>query len=85
MASLEERVAAIEARNRTVEMEKAWETSPVRKVVIMVLTYLVVSAYLIAIEVERPFVNAIVPVVGFYLSTLAVGGIKRYWIRRRSG
>lgn len=81
--SLEERVALIESRNEKVEADKAWETSWVRRVSIMVLTYFVVVAYLYFVEHVDPWINAIVPVIGFLLSTLTVQVIKNIWLRSR--
>lgn len=77
---VEERLAAIEARNQRVEYDKAWETSWTRRISIMLLTYLVVAAYLhFVVEIE-PWVNALVPVIGFLLSTLTVSLLKKRWI-----
>jgi len=82
---LEARVSALEARNKRVEMDKTWETSATRKVAIIVVTYLVVLAFLFIIKNDKPFINAIVPSLGFFLSTLVVGGLKRHWIKLRRG
>lgn len=81
--SLEERVALIESRNEKVEADKAWETSWVRRLSIMVLTYFVVVAYLYFVVRIDPWINAIVPVIGFLLSTLTVQVIKNIWLRNR--
>lgn len=84
MNSLEQRVENIERRNRRVEFEKAWEVSIARKAAIAVLTYIVVSLFFLIIKVERPFVNAIVPSLGFLLSTLSLSFLKRLWINKQS-
>jgi hypothetical protein len=81
--SIEERLEIIEARNKKVEADKAWETSWVRRVSIMVLTYFVVVAYLHFVVRIDPWINAIVPVIGFLLSTLTVQIIKNLWLRTR--
>jgi hypothetical protein len=80
---LETRIVAIEQRNKRVEMDKAWEGSIARKSAIIVLTYLVVLCFLTIIKNNKPFINAIVPSMGFFLSTLAVGDLKKYWIKRQ--
>lgn len=79
MKSLEERVGAIEERNKKVEQDKAWETSWTRRLSISVLTYCVVAGYLFMIGNDRPLINALVPAVGFLLSTLLLKGIKGTW------
>ncbi|MGB4759621.1 MAG: hypothetical protein WBP26_06225 [Candidatus Saccharimonadales bacterium] len=80
---LESRIAALESRNQRVEADKAWETSWVRRIGIMVLTYLVVVCYLHFVIHINPWLNAIVPVVGFFLSTLTLEVLKKYWINKR--
>lgn len=80
--NLEQRVSAIEGRNRRVELDKAWEQSGVRKLIVALLTYAVVTVYLYAIRIPHPFLNAIVPSLGFYLSTLALNAAKVWWIKR---
>lgn len=79
MKSLEERVAAIEGRNRTVEIDKRWETSWTRKLLIIVFTYTLLGSYMWAIGVTEPLLNAIIPTVGFTLSTLSLGYFRKVW------
>lgn len=82
--SIEERLQVIEDRNRRVEDDKAWETSWIRRGGIMVLTYIVVVAYLqIVIKADDVWINALVPVIGFTLSTLTLSLIKRTWLSSR--
>lgn len=71
----------IKARNQRVEADKAWETSWTRKLLIVLLTYIVVVSFFRVAELPRPFINAIVPVVGFALSTLTVRAIKTWWLK----
>lgn len=77
------RIETLEARNSRVEGDKAWETSWVRKFSIMVLTYVVVVFYLEFVVHISPWVNALVPVIGFFLSTLTVSLLKAEWLRYR--
>jgi len=79
-----DRISTIEERNARVEMNKAWEGSFTRRGLLVLFTYLAVGLYLSAINVDRPWVNAIVPSVGFLLSTLTLPFFKRRWIRTRS-
>jgi hypothetical protein len=80
---LEQRIATIEGRNRKVELDKAWETSATRRIIILAATYLVLGCYLWAIEVPHPWLNAIGPTVGFALSTLVLSPARKWWERRR--
>ncbi|MFZ1812782.1 MAG: hypothetical protein WAU02_04710 [Candidatus Saccharimonadales bacterium] len=79
MKNFEKRIAAIEARNRKVELDKAWETSWTRRIAIALLTYVVVCMYLAFVIHIDPWLNALVPVVGFILSTLALERVKKIW------
>ena len=78
-SDIEERIHKIEERNKRVETDKAWETSNTRKFFIALFTYLSISLYMYAININRPWLNAIIPTVGFLLSTLSIPFIKKYW------
>lgn len=77
--SLEKRITKIESRNRKVEFDKAWETSSTRKVLLVVSTYSLMTIFMYVIKVERPFVSAIIPTLGYILSTLSLPFVKRLW------
>lgn len=82
ITQLEKELAEIKQRNKRVEKEKAWETSIARKITVALITYLFVSLVFIVLQNERPFVNAIIPVVGYLLSTLSVTLIKNKWLEK---
>jgi hypothetical protein len=75
-----EEIEIIKKRNRKVELDKAWEISRTRRAVIMVLTYLVACSWLIHLGSEKPFLNALVPVGGYFISTLSLSFVKEWWI-----
>lgn len=79
--NLEQRVKKIEERNKRVELNKGWETSLTRKVLISIFTYLSIALYLKFIVRIDPWINAIVPTVGFLLSTLTLSYFKGLWER----
>jgi polyferredoxin len=72
----------IKARNKRVEVDKAWETSWTRKLLILILTYIVIVIFFSVSKLGNPFVNAIVPTIGFFLSTLTIPFFKGWWIRK---
>lgn len=76
---LEKEILLIKTRNKRVEIDKAWEISWVRKILLMIFTYLAISFYLRAINIDKPWLNAIVPSVGFLLSTLTLPFFKKIW------
>jgi len=72
-------IREIQKRNALVEQDKRWETSAARKTLLILFTYLTIGFYLSAIKVENPWVNAIVPAIGFFLSTLTLPFFKSMW------
>ena len=84
MASIEKRLEAIEERNKRVELDKSWETSLTRKIIIVVLTYITIVLFFIVAGLPNPFVNSIVPTAGFMLSTLSLPYFKRLWLRYKN-
>ncbi len=78
-----QRIARLEARNARVEADKSWETSWLRRGSIMVLTYLTVVFYLHFVIHINPWINALVPVIGFFLSTLTVSSLKKRFIAKQ--
>lgn len=74
-------IEIIKRRNMRVEAEKAWETSMARKILIALLTYIVIVIFFISLGFNKPFINAIVPTLGFLISTLSLSIIKKYWIK----
>ena len=80
MEDLDKRVEKIEERNKRVELDKAWEISWTRKLLITGLTYLSIVLFFYFADLPRPFLNSIVPATGFVLSTLSLSFFKKLWI-----
>lgn len=76
---LEEEIQKIKERNAEKDEHKAWETSLFRNFLIAILTYFVMVLLMGSIGVEEPEVNAIVPTLGFLLSTLSLSIFKSLW------
>ena len=83
--NLEKRIEEIEARNKKVEADKAWKTSFTRRILLITFTYLSIGFYLNAINIKDPWLNAIVPSIGFLLSTLTLPFFKNLWLKKRGG
>ncbi|MEM3116468.1 MAG: hypothetical protein QXD63_00855 [Candidatus Pacearchaeota archaeon] len=81
MNNIEKRLEAIEQRNKKAELDKAWETSWPRKIIIAILTYITIVLFFFVAQLPKPFINSIVPTAGFVLSTLSLPFFKRLWIR----
>ena len=82
MEKLEEKIQKIEERNQQVEADKAWETSWIRRILLTIFTYLAIAVYMWAVDILRPWLNAVVPAVAFMLSTLTMPFFKKLWLKR---
>ena len=80
MKELEERITNIEKRNKRVELDKKWETSFIRRLLICILTYIVVVIYSYLVsKTNSIFLSSLVPVIGFALSTLSLRLCRKLW------
>lgn len=76
------RIERIENRNKRVEADKAWETSYTRRGLLIVFTYLSIGVYMWVIEIDNPWLNAVIPSLGFLLSTLTLPFFKDWWLKK---
>jgi len=79
LQQLKNEIKEIKERNARVEADKAWETSLFRKVLIAILTYIVIVLFFLVAELPKPFINPIVPTLGFLLSTMSISFFKSLW------
>ncbi len=84
LESLQNDLDALKERNAKVEAEKAWETSSLRIGAIVILTYAVAVLLMISLGTSRPFFAALMPMVGFFLSTQTLPVLQRWYLRRRA-
>jgi len=80
---LREEIIKLKERNKRVEADKAWETSWTRRIMIIILTYLVIVIFFSFAGLPKPFINSIVPAIAFTLSTLSLPFFKEVWIKKR--
>lgn len=84
MSEIEEiknKISLLEERNKRVEKDKEWERSYARRILLILFTYLAIGFYLQAININNAWLNAIVPAVGFLLSTLTLPFFKELWLK----
>ena len=74
-------IELIKERNKRVETDKAWETSKTRRAIIALMTYLIIVIFLYVIGVPEPWFVALVPTIGYVLSTLTLPFFKRFWLK----
>lgn len=82
MESLQEGIVKILERNQRVEADKAWETSWFRRLTITILTYIIALWWMWSIKVPDWYLAAFIPTGGYFLSTLTLPVIKRWWLKR---
>ena len=81
ITDLEKEINKLKERNKRVELDKSWETSFTRRAILIIFTYLAIGLYLNAIHIENAWLSAIVPSIGFLLSTLTLPYFKNLWIK----
>lgn len=79
---LESEVEEIRVRNCRVESDKAWELSRSRVLLLLILTYLLTSLVFWIIGVQYFLLNALIPTLGYYLSTQSLPFVKKWWLSR---
>lgn len=82
---LERDVSEIKQRNKRVELDKAWETSWTRRILVFILTYIVIVIFFYFAGLPDPWINSIVPALAFLLSTLSLSLFKKIWLKSRKG
>lgn len=78
-------VEKILKRNKKVEADKAWEISGFRMFIILAFTYVIAFAFMVIAGLEKPWLGAFVPVIGYGLSTLSLPPLKKWWTKRYYG
>jgi hypothetical protein len=78
---LKQEIQKLKERNKKVETNKAWEISFTRKILLMFLTYFVIVVTLTTIKNPAPWVNAFIPAIAFFLSTLTLPYVKKMWLK----
>lgn len=78
--NLKQEISLIKERNVRVEGDKAWEVSYFRVFSISFITYILASILLYQIGNSDYFLNALVPTLGYILSTQSLPFIKKWWL-----
>lgn len=76
---LNQEIEKIKGRNQRVELDKTWELSWTRRIVILILTYIVITLFFLVAKLPNPFLNSLVPTVAFALSTSSLPLFKKIW------
>ena len=81
LVGIEQELQEIHARNQRVELDKRWETSRFRLLLLVSITYVMTAFVFFLISVEHFFMNACIPTIGYFLSTQSLPVVKRLWIK----
>jgi hypothetical protein len=83
LAHIEKEIDALQQRNFEKDRGKDFETSYTRVFFLMFVTYWTLFAYMYIIGTNQPFLDAIVPTLGFNISTWSLPLVKEWWIQAR--
>jgi len=83
LQDIQREIDLIKERNARVEMDKSWETSWIRKVLVAVITYLLIVIFMFAAKLEKPFISAIIPTIAYLISMSTLPYFKNLWIKRQ--
>ena len=83
LEQIEKDILDIQERNKRVQFDKAWELSCTRRIFIMILTFIIASLWLLVIRESHILLKAMVPVLGYLLSTLSIPHLKKVWISNK--
>jgi len=78
-------IQKLKERNARVEIDKAWETSKIRRGILAIATYVVVGIFLSSINAPNPWINALIPAGAYIVQTLTLPVLKNWWARRFYG
>ena len=78
---ISQEIEKIHKRNMSVEADKAWETSFTRRCLIALFTYILIVLFMYFSGLKNYWINAIVPTIGFILSTLSFPLFKKIWLK----
>ena len=80
LEELRQEIQKIKEKNKRVETNKAWEISFTRILLLMTLTYIFTVITLMTFKNDSPWwINALIPALGLYLSTLTLPFVKTFW------
>ena len=80
---IEREINKIQQRNVRVEIDKAWETSWTRKILVAIVTYLLIVIFMFVAKLEKPFIGAIIPTIAYLLSMSTLPYFKKKWIKNQ--
>ena len=78
---IEEEIRKIKERNAKVEIDKAWEISKTRRIILAIFIYVFASLIFFSIGIPDPFLNALIPTCAFVISIASFPFFKEFWVK----
>ena len=78
---IENEIRKIKERNARVEADKAWETSNARRGLITLSVYILALLIFLNTNTREPMLNALIPAMGYFLSTITLPPLKEWWMK----
>lgn len=81
VSHLEETVERIRLSGKYSNLQKNWENSRIRVITVAVSMYVLTLTFMLILQVQNPIVSALLPTVGYMLSTNSIPLVRRIWVR----
>ncbi len=81
LSNIEEMTQKLVLIDKYYQLQTAWEKSAMRTILIAITTYILSAIFLYILNFQYFYINAVLPTVGFMLTTLSIPFIKRIWIK----
>ena len=82
LSKLQQEIEKIKKRNQRVEADKAWETSWVRIILIVVITYIIITVVMYSIGVTNFYISSLIPTIAFLISIQSLPVVKKWWVQK---
>ena len=80
---IQDEIRKLKARNKRVELDKAWEISWTRRILIALITYILIVIFMASVGLDEAYKAAIVPAIAYLISMSALPLFKKWWIKRQ--
>ena len=82
----EKEIELLKQRNARVDANKKWERSPIRILLVALMTYGIILLYSFLVDTNTSiFLSSAVPVIGFFLSTLSLSFVRKIVQAKKEG
>ncbi len=65
---------------RTLKIQQDWNTSVLKHGLVIFMNYLIMLILMYILNIESPFISALLPTLGYAITSISLNSIKKYWI-----